>query len=319
MIHGGDPLRNDTKQLTEGAILAALYAVLFAISTYVPVLYILVIWFLPLPFIMYTWKYGRKAGVLFFVLAMILSFFVNPGLFNIPFGFVFGLIGLVVGELSRKESKVSEQILKSTIVSTLALTLFVGIARFVFDLNIFKQLGDEYRTMTGQLINVMKQTGQDVTAFELMMDQYINMLFMLAPMMLISLGATFSILSIVLAKPILKRLGFDVPKAEPLRLFSLPRFFAIYYAIILFLMLFTKPESSLYVFVLNVYYLFMILMVIQGVAALMAFMYKKGLSIAAQRFIVVLLFLLIFPIEFVHILGIIDLAFDLRKRINRKD
>lgn len=63
----------------------------------------------------------------------------------------------------------------------------------------------------------------------------------------------------------------------------------------------------------------MILMVIQGVAALMAFMYKKGLSTAAQRFIVVLLFLLIFPIEFVHILGIIDLAFDLRKRINRKD
>lgn len=312
-------MKQNTKQLTDGALLAALYAILFAIVTYMPFLDLVLMWFLALPFIVYTWRYGRKPGIFFFIVTMMLSFFVNPGLFMIPIGFIFGLIGLVVGELYQKEAKMSEQILKGTIAATAGLTLFLLAARFLLNVNIFKQSMDQYRLMMKETQPLLKQLGQDPLVFEEMINQAIQLMMMLTPTFIVSLGALFTTLSIFLTKPILKRIGFDVPKGEPFRLFSFPRFFAIYYAIVLFFMLFTKPESTLYLFVINLYYIFMILMVIQGIALLMALMYKKGLSIGVQRLIIAVLFLLIFPIEFIHILGIIDVAFDLRKRINRKD
>ena len=73
-----------TKQLTLGAMIIALFSILLAVSFYVPVLNLITILFLALPIAWYSAKFSRTASIYVVVLSMGISYFIG-GLLAIPF------------------------------------------------------------------------------------------------------------------------------------------------------------------------------------------------------------------------------------------
>ncbi len=96
---------NKTRTLTEGAIMLALFAILLFISIYVPIISLVSILFLPLPFIIYSRKYALKHSLLLFIAAVFTSSFVGT-ILSVPFAFLFGLTGIVIGYFLKKSKGV---------------------------------------------------------------------------------------------------------------------------------------------------------------------------------------------------------------------
>ena len=81
-----------------------------------------------------------------------------------------------------------------------------------------------------------------------------------------------------------------------------------------------QPEKGTYWFwvISNLSFILQMLMVLQGVAFVFYLTHVKGYPKAVPIIVIVLMFLLPFILYIVRILGIIDLGFDLRKRLGEK-
>ncbi len=91
-----------TKFITEGAALLAIYAILLLVSLYVPVLGTVVTFALPLPFILFTIKYRLSNAFIIFTAALFITVIVSQPL-NLVKTIMFGLIGIVLGSMYKKE------------------------------------------------------------------------------------------------------------------------------------------------------------------------------------------------------------------------
>nr|WP_316047236.1 DUF2232 domain-containing protein [Planococcus glaciei] len=85
-----------TSQLTQGALMAAVFTVLLAISVYVPLLNVVTTLFLAVPIAWYSAKYPWQASALFSVVCLILSAIVG-GLLALPIALIHIPLGLVIG------------------------------------------------------------------------------------------------------------------------------------------------------------------------------------------------------------------------------
>ena len=84
-----------TKFITEGAALLAIYAILLLISMYVPILGTVVTFALPLPFILLMIRH-KLSNVLVVFAALFVTIIVSQPL-NLVKTIMFGLIGIVLG------------------------------------------------------------------------------------------------------------------------------------------------------------------------------------------------------------------------------
>ena len=80
---------NQTKKLAQGAMMAAVFAVLIAIGYYVPVLWVITSLISPLPIAWYSAKFERQQGIMVTIVALVISFIIGAGLFGLLFGLTF--------------------------------------------------------------------------------------------------------------------------------------------------------------------------------------------------------------------------------------
>lgn len=90
-----------TKFITEGAALLAIYAILLLISMYVPILGTVVTFALPLPFILLMLRHRLSNVLVIFVVALLITVIVSQPLSLIKTA-MFGLIGVVLGYMYKK-------------------------------------------------------------------------------------------------------------------------------------------------------------------------------------------------------------------------
>ena len=88
--------RNQTNYLTYGSMMIALFAILLAMSVYVPVLGFFTSFIVPLPLAWYSAKFERKQAVFVTVIAIIISFVIG-GVFGFIFGLLVGPLGFLIG------------------------------------------------------------------------------------------------------------------------------------------------------------------------------------------------------------------------------
>ncbi len=93
-----------TKFITEGAVLLALYAILLLISMYVPILGTVVTFALPLPFILLMIRHKLSNVLVVFVAALFVTIIVSQPL-NLVKTIMFGLIGIVLGYMYKTRKK----------------------------------------------------------------------------------------------------------------------------------------------------------------------------------------------------------------------
>ena len=91
-----------------------------------------------------------------------------------------------------------------------------------------------------------------------------------------------------------------------------------YFLIALLANLIIQPESGSYIHLAlsNILFILLLLIVVQGLSFIWYFSYQKSLSKAVPILITIAMFLMPLILYIVWILGIMDLGFDLRKKLN---
>ncbi|WP_113927342.1 YybS family protein [Bacillus sp. P14.5] len=308
----------NARTLTEGALLLAIYTVLMLMTAYLPVISTITIFFLVLPFIIYSEKHGIKPALIMLAAALFISLMAGVFLLTLPLTLSFGTVGIIIGwMLKNKKSKMMIYLVTSIVL--LVSTVFQYIVSILFlGMNVIEESKDQSQKLLSDAIQRAEALGQPIPPERIeeiraSMEQFeiiIPSIFLILAfgMMLIIISVNF---------PLLRKIGIQSAKFPSFRYWKLPQSIVWYYLITLILMITVRPEMGTYLHwtLFNLFYVLQLLLFVQGLSFIYFFAYLKKWP----KGLMILIIVLAFPLyEFVRIIGIIDLGFDLRQRLQRK-
>ncbi|QPA30936.1 YybS family protein [Thermaerobacillus caldiproteolyticus] len=308
-------MRN-TYALTEAAIQLALFTVLFLVSLYVPLLGAVTTLFLSIPFIIFTIKHGYQQALLLLVASLVVSSVVGS-LLSLPGVLMFGTAGIVIGALLAKQKNRYVVLVAGTMTFLFNMVIDYIISIQFFEMDIIKQalslLNESFHTA----IQMMRGMGQQPPKeLQERFEQGLELIKYVTPTLFVLGAFLLAYVTMIVSVPILKRLKLSVGTWPPFRNFSLPKSLLWYYLLILIVTFLPLEKGTfVYIVVLNLYYLLQLLFVVQGLSFLYYVGDRKNIPKGMIVWGTVLCLFLPFLLYLIAILGIIDLGFELRKRI----
>lgn len=313
----GEVVKN-TKKLTEGAILLAVFAVLLLITVYVPVIGMIVNLFLAVPFIIFAAKNDGKSIIVFMIAALFLSVIVGS-ILSLPLGLAYGTTGVVIGYLIQLRKGRIPILIVGSLVFLINLIIIYAVTTVIFNVNMidemFATMNESIQT-SAELLKNFGNPEETEKAIEQMVKG-IALLETLLPTLIVMASISVVFVIQLVSFPIIKRFGIEIKKWNSVKEISLPKSLLWYYLITLLLSMFLNPEEGTYVYtaLLNLTYILQFFMIVQGYTFMFYFFSKKGMSKAVSITIAVVSFLIPIFLYIIAILGIIDLGFDLRNKL----
>ncbi|MCT6917437.1 MAG: YybS family protein [Bacillus wiedmannii] len=306
-----------TKFITEGAALLAIYAILLLISMYVPILGTVVTFALPLPFILLTIRHKLSNVLMIFVASLFVTIIVSQPM-NLVKTIMFGLIGIVLGYMYKTRKKSVEILIAGTLAYLIGFVLIYVASIKFFNIDIMKQMQSMFSESMVQSEKIVSATGMPISKEQKeLLTQMNDILQSLFPSILVLVSVCFSWITVIISGSVLKKLKHDIIPWPKFKDIQLPKSIVWYYVIFILLATFIKvdPTSYLHMVFSNLYVIFAILLVLQGLTFISFLAYRKGFTkgVPIISFIVCMFIPMLFPL--VTILGIIDLGISLRSKI----
>lgn len=306
-----------TRFITEGAALLAIYAILLLISMYVPILGAVVTFALPLPFILLTVRHKLSNVLVIFVAALFITVVVSQPISLIK-TVMFGLIGVVLGYMYKKGKKPVEILIAGTLAYLIGIMLiYVGSIKF-FNIDLMKQMQNMFSESMAQSEKIVSAAGMPISKEQKeLLGQFNDMLQTLFPSLLVMVSLCFSWITVMISGSVLRKLKYDITAWPKFKDIQLPKSIVWYYVIFILLSTFMKvePTSYLHMVFSNLYVIFAMLLVFQGLTFIAFVAHRKGFTkgVPIISFIVCMFIPMLFPL--VTILGIIDLGISLRSKM----
>ncbi|AKR12290.1 YybS family protein [Bacillus thuringiensis] len=306
-----------TKFITEGAALLAIYAILLLISMYVPILGTVVTFALPLPFILLTIRHKLSNVLVVFVAALFVTIIVSQPM-NLVKTIMFGLIGIVLGYMYKTRKKPVEILIAGTLAYLIGFVLIYVASIKFFNIDIMKQMQSVFSESMVQSEKIVSAIGMPISKEQKeLLTQMNDILQSLFPSILVLVSVCFSWITVIISGSVLKKLKHDIIPWPKFKDIQLPKSIVWYYVIFILLATFIKvePTSYLHMVFSNLYVIFALLLVLQGLTFISFLAYRKGFTkgVPIISFIVCMFIPMLFPL--VTILGIIDLGISLRSKI----
>ncbi|AEA19165.1 MULTISPECIES: YybS family protein [Bacillus] len=306
-----------TKFITEGAALLAIYAILLLISMYVPILGTVVTFALPLPFILLTIRHKLSNVLVIFVAALFVTIIVSQPM-NLVKTTMFGLIGIVLGYMYKTRKKPVEILIAGTLAYLIGFVLIYVASIKFFNIDIMKQMQSVFSESMVQSEKIVSAIGMPISKEQKeLLTQMNDILQSLFPSILVLVAVCFSWITVIISGSVLKKLKHDIIPWPKFKDLQLPKSIVWYYVIFILLATFIKvdPTSYLHMVFSNLYVIFALLLVLQGLTFISFLAYRKGFTkgVPIISFIVCMFIPMLFPL--VTILGIIDLGISLRSKI----
>ncbi|MED0960317.1 YybS family protein [Bacillus paramycoides] len=310
-------MMKSTRFITEGAALLAIYAILLLISMYVPILGAVVTFALPLPFILLTVRHKLSNVLVIFVAALFITVIVSQPISLIK-TVMFGLIGVVLGYMYKKGKKPVEILIAGTLAYLIGIMLiYVGGIKF-FNIDLMKQMQNMFSESMAQSEKIVSAAGMPISKEQKeLLGQFNDMLQTLFPSLLVMLSLCFSWITVMISGSVLRKLKYDIIAWPKFKDIQLPKSIVWYYVMFILLSTFVKvePTSYLHMVFSNLYVIFAMLLVFQGLTFIAFVAHRKGFTkgVPIISFIVCMFIPMLFPL--VTILGIIDLGISLRSKM----
>src|SRR5699024_1032949 len=93
-------MQDQASRITYGAMMVALFAILLAMTLYVPLLGLLTILLVPLPITIYRLRYDRVSTLMVAVCTWLITLLIG-GLLSIPAAIVLSAVGFIIGDTVR--------------------------------------------------------------------------------------------------------------------------------------------------------------------------------------------------------------------------
>ncbi|KPU54397.1 YybS family protein [Bacillus wiedmannii] len=307
----------NTKFITEGAALLAIYAMLLLISMYVPILGRVVTFALPLPFILLTIRYRLSNTFVIFTAALFITVIVSQPI-NLVKTTMFGLIGIVLGYMYKKQKKPIEILMAGTLAYLIGIMLIYVASIKFFNIDLMKQMQNMLNESMAQSEKIVTAAGMPISKEQKeLFAQFNDVLQTLFPSLLVMVSVCFSWITVMISGSVLRKLKHDVKPWPKFKDIQLPKSIVWYYVIFILLSTFIKvePTSYLHMVFSNLYVIFALLLVLQGLTFIAFLAHSKGFTkgVPIISFIVCMFIPMLFPL--VTILGIIDLGISLRSKI----
>ncbi|MDR0169872.1 YybS family protein [Bacillus paranthracis] len=309
-------MRN-TKFITEGAALLAIYAMLLLISMYIPILGTVVTFALPLPFILLTIRYKISNAFVIFTAALFITVIVSQPM-NLVKTTMFGLIGIVLGHMYKKQKKPVEILMAGTLAYLIGIMLIYVASIKFFNIDLMKQMQNMFNESMAQSEKIVTAAGMPISKEQKeLFAQFNDVLQTLFPSLLVMVSVCFSWITVMISGSVLRKLKHDVIPWPKFKDIQLPKSIVWYYVVFILLSTFIKvePTSYLHMVFSNLYVIFALLLVLQGLTFIAFLAHSKGFTkgVPIISFIACMFIPMLFPL--VTILGIIDLGISLRSKI----
>ncbi|MBD1379843.1 YybS family protein [Metabacillus arenae] len=302
-----------TNFLTEGAVLLALYAVLLFLVIYIPVIGVVLMFGLALPFIIIAYRYSIKQSLLVYFASLLLSMLI-ANVSGIGTTLIFATAGILMGHYYKKNQTMSAIIAGSLSYFVTTAILYSAVIAFL-QIDIPGLIEESFQ----QSISLFQSMGQDIGDEQLkLLKEQLQTAEYMFPSVFVITGVILSFITHLICSLMLRRLKVQIQPLPPFREWSLPKNLIWYYLIATILMLFNLEKGSYwYIAALNVYYVLNFAMTVQGLSFVYFYSHHKKVSKALPILVTVFSIILPFLQQIVRILGIIDLGFNLRTRIKQ--
>jgi uncharacterized protein YybS (DUF2232 family) len=308
-----------TKRLTLGAMMIALFTLLLAVSFYVPILNIITTFFLVLPIAWYSAKFDRSSSILVTSISIGMSFFVG-GLLALPLAFIHAPLGFVMGDaIRRKKSKLFLFMVSGMTFLITAVIQYV-VAVMLLKINLIKEFLTMVRESYEHTGEIMESVGALPKDYNKLVEEMLSMFETTIPSIIIIAIFVSAFFIIIINLPILKRLGLDVPIFAPFREMRLPKAVLWYYLVVLVVTLFVELDKGTFAFMVfaNATIVLRGLLFMQGISLIHFYTHEQGWP----KWVKIVATILAFPLQsFVVLLGVLDLGFNTRtfiKNMKRK-
>ncbi|MDN7245505.1 YybS family protein [Planococcus shenhongbingii] len=304
-----------TKQITHGAMMAAVFTVLLALSVYVPLLNVVTTLFLALPIAWYSAKYHWKASALFAAVCLTLSVLVG-GLLALPLALIHIPLGLMIGLSIYNQKTKLFMFMGSGIVLLLSVMLQYLASIWLLGINVIEEMMTAMEASYKQTGTLLESIGASTDEYNEMVNQLMTTFETLLPALLVLSVFIIVWLLLLLLLPILKRLGIEVPKFPPFRDMKLPKSVLWYYLIVILVSLLSDLQlgTMAYMIFINASVVLQFLLFLQGVSFYHFYIKQEGWP----TWVTVIVTVLALPLQsFTSIVGIIDLGFDIRGWVKR--
>ncbi|HFK1475754.1 TPA: YybS family protein [Bacillus paranthracis] len=303
--------------ITEGAALLAIYVMLLFISMYVPILGTVVTFALPLPFILLTIRYKISNAFVIFTAALFITVIVSQPM-NLVKTTMFGLIGIVLGHMYKKQKKPVEILMAGTLAYLIGIMLIYVASIKFFNIDLMKQMQNMFNESMAQSEKIVTAAGMPISKEQKeLFAQFNDVLQTLFPSLLVMVSVCFSWITVMISGSVLRKLKHDVIPWPKFKDIQLPKSIVWYYVVFILLSTFIKvePTSYLHMVFSNLYVIFALLLVLQGLTFIAFLAHSKGFTkgVPIISFIACMFIPMLFPL--VTILGIIDLGISLRSKI----
>lgn len=308
---------NQSKQITDGALLMAIYIVLLIMSVFIPLFILIGLFILPIPFVIYASKYSWKPTLLIIILALILSLMFAT-LISLPLTILAGLGGLTIGTALYNKETSYQTWAKGTLGFIIGMLIVFLAAQFILGINIETELNtliDESFEMTEKIMEQAGNTEQIEEQMTLIKEQMQSMTLFIPASIVISSIFT-SLITTFLAFKIMNRIGKEKYYFTPFKKFNLPMSIFWLYFLVIILSFFNQDTTTFGIIILNSMMILTTLMVLQGYSFI--FFYADFKSWPKAIPIIIIIISILIPLILmlvIRLLGIIDLGFGLKKRI----
>lgn len=153
---------SQSKKITDGALLMAIYIVLLMMSVFIPAFILIGLFILPIPFIIYASRYNWKPTLLIIVLALVLSLMFAT-IVSLPLTLLSSLGGLAIGTAIYNKESSHQTWAKGTLGFIIGLLLVFVSAQLLLGINWTTELNtiiDESLVMSEEIMEQFGFTGQ---------------------------------------------------------------------------------------------------------------------------------------------------------------
>ena len=293
-------MKNNTKKMVQGAMIAAIFGVLSLLNTYTGSMFdIFICYIMTVPMVWYGYHYGMKNNVILSIVALVVI-----ALVGMPFFIVCSLtsciIGIFLGEALQRQAKKSTILVVVFIASLLKNILVYQVFAGLFGIDIYMEISQIYKTLVELMPNMANQIS-------------IEMLLSMIPIVFIILSVAEMYIIVMLCQIVLKRFQISFPGQFHIAFLHFSKKFGILVIGSLITTYFVRIYINHIIFD-YIYMLDILVLGLQGMAFLCWYCILKG-----QNILVVFVFIgafipIVNSIGYVS-LGIIDIFSDLRKNI----
>ncbi|PID20038.1 MULTISPECIES: YybS family protein [unclassified Sporosarcina] len=308
-------MQDQARRITYGAMMVALFAILLALTLYVPLLGMLTLLLIPLPVTLYRLRYDRLSTLLVTVCTWLITLLIG-GLLSIPSAIVLSLVGFVIGDTVRTGKSKLYVFMATGVALLISLSLlYLGTVWFM-KINPIDQLLQQFETIQEEALVILAGMGNSTRDMERVVAEAFTYYQTIVPSLFILSVFIASYFFVMPILAIASRLRFEVPKFASFRSMRLPFATVLAYLALLLISILSQPEqgTTFYLMEANAILIFRFLFFLQGLALIYYALQKMKLPLIVN---VPAALLAMFLSPFTVMLGVLDIAINIRAWIDK--